>query len=57
MTTTTRPESVDEHGLRHRYGCEQPGLTTEPARVRGFAFARCVGCGALALARVKAGAA
>jgi len=53
-TTTSRPEEVDDHGMRHRYACEQPGYTTEPGHVRGFTFARCVGCGALALARAKA---
>lgn len=49
--THTRPETIDEHGIRHRYGCFMPGWTTAPSSIRGFAWASCVDCGALRLAR------
>jgi len=47
-----RPETVDEHGTRHRHECPMPGWTSEPARgITGWAFVRCVGCGCVRLER------
>lgn len=49
--TTTRPETVDQHGTRHRYGCRIPGWTSEPSPLRGWHICRCSECGAVRLVR------
>ncbi len=49
--TTNRPETVDQHGTRHRYGCRIPGWTSEPSPLRGWHICRCSECGAVRLAR------
>lgn len=47
----TRPEQIDAHGTRHRFGCTQPGWTSEGAAVVGWHALRCAGCGAVRLKR------
>jgi hypothetical protein len=48
----SRPEVIDERGTVHRFGCDEPGWTTAPARgLTGWQLARCEGCGAARLER------
>jgi predicted RNA-binding Zn-ribbon protein involved in translation (DUF1610 family) len=51
--TTSRLEVVDEHGVRHRYGCHAPGWTSEPSRVAGYYILRCPTCGAVRIVRTQ----
>jgi hypothetical protein len=52
--TTTRPEVVDEHGARHRYGCHMPGWVSERSRVPSFCILRCPTCGVVRIVRAQA---
>jgi hypothetical protein len=51
MNATTRPELLDEHGVRHAPGCHFPGWTSQPAPIRGWHIARCGRCGVVRLIR------
>lgn len=51
--STTRPETLDDHGVRHRHGCPRPGWHVENSRaLPGWCLYRCAGCGAITLGRV-----
>lgn len=49
--SATRPEVVDEHGTRHRFGCDEPGWISDGRSVVGWRAVRCAGCGAVRLVR------
>ena len=49
--STTRPETTDNTGTTHRYGCAEPGWTATPSSVRGWNIARCDDCGTVRLER------
>ena len=49
--SATRPEMVDEHGTRHRFGCDEPGWTSDRPAIVGWHVVRCAGCGAVRLVR------
>lgn len=51
--TKSRPEVIDEHGTRHRATCTLPGEGMEPSSAAGWAWRRCLGCGAVALTRAS----
>lgn len=51
MAGHSRPETVDEQGVRHRYGCEKPGFMVAGSAVSGLATGRCQGCGAVKILR------
>jgi len=46
---TTRPETLDTHGVRHRHGCPMPGWTSDSPRIAGTHILRCPTCGAVRL--------
>lgn len=46
---TTRPETLDTHGVRHRHGCTMPGWTSDSPRIAGTHILRCATCGAIRL--------
>jgi len=48
MSSTTRPEVVDDHGLEHRYGCKPDTVRTDR---HGWTLARCRRCGAVQIRR------
>ncbi|MBE7699239.1 hypothetical protein H9623_02820 [Oerskovia sp. Sa1BUA8] len=56
-TTPSRPETTDEHGTTHRYGCYMPGWTSKPASLRGWHLLTCPTCGAVRLVRAGRGTA
>lgn len=49
MSAPSRPETVDQYGTRHRYGCTLPGWESSSPRVAGVHVLRCAGCGAVRL--------
>lgn len=42
--TTSRPEHIDIHGLRHRYGCSAVRVTSRPAAIKGRTIWECADC-------------
>lgn len=51
--SASRPENVDDFGVRHRHGCHMPGWESSGPRVAGVHVLRCAGCGAVRLVASK----
>ncbi|MEK8228728.1 hypothetical protein NKG05_26090 [Oerskovia sp. M15] len=51
--TSTRPEKIDEWGTRHRADCPMLSETFVLAAEHGWAWARCVDCDRVRLARAQ----